>query len=262
MITTLKDFVPKGTKSNARHGLRRLRRLFLSVREGPAFTCPCCEYQGRFLAYGRSEGRRLNAQCPQCGALERHRLQFCVLKEVLGGDMLRDKRVLHFAPEKIIAKYLRPRAGEYVGADLYPSEDQVRADMRDLQFEDASFDLIYASHVLEHVDDDASALAEVRRVLRPGGMAILPVPIVADKTVEYPEPSPSEHYHVRAPGRDYYDRYRKYFADVTMRSSFDYDASYQLHVYEDRTIYPRDVAPLRPPMSGDRHVDEVPICRA
>ncbi len=41
---------------------------------------------------------------------------------------------------------------------------------------DAGFDLVFFNHVLEHIPDDQQALAEVHRILRPGGMLILGVP--------------------------------------------------------------------------------------
>ena len=44
-----------------------------------------------------------------------------------------------------------------------------RADAQDLPLQDASFDLVMANHMLYHVPDVARALAEVRRVLAPGG---------------------------------------------------------------------------------------------
>lgn len=45
-----------------------------------------------------------------------------------------------------------------------------------LPFPDAAFDAVILSEILEHVDREADALAEVRRVLKPGGLAILTVP--------------------------------------------------------------------------------------
>jgi SAM-dependent methyltransferase len=51
-----------------------------------------------------------------------------------------------------------------------------QADVTALPFPDASFDGAVLGEVLEHVEEDASALAEVRRVLRPGGGVALSVP--------------------------------------------------------------------------------------
>jgi SAM-dependent methyltransferase len=45
-----------------------------------------------------------------------------------------------------------------------------------LPFEDASFDLVTGLDVVEHLDDDVVGLSEMRRVLRPGGRAVLFVP--------------------------------------------------------------------------------------
>jgi SAM-dependent methyltransferase len=46
----------------------------------------------------------------------------------------------------------------------------------DLPFADASFDLVTALDVVEHLDDDLKGLREIRRVLKPGGFALLTVP--------------------------------------------------------------------------------------
>lgn len=60
---------------------------------------------------------------------------------------------------------------------------------------DESIDLLICNHVLEHVPDVGIALGEIRRVLRPGGVAILQVPIAMrlETTIELPlDSSPEE----------------------------------------------------------------------
>ena len=52
----------------------------------------------------------------------------------------------------------------------------VRADVRRLPFADASFDVIYSMGTIEHFDESADAVAEMARVLKPGGRVILGVP--------------------------------------------------------------------------------------
>jgi SAM-dependent methyltransferase len=51
-----------------------------------------------------------------------------------------------------------------------------RGDACALPFPDASFDLILATDIIEHVDDDALALREMRRVLKPDGRVLVTVP--------------------------------------------------------------------------------------
>jgi SAM-dependent methyltransferase len=46
-----------------------------------------------------------------------------------------------------------------------------------LPFADAAFDLVCAFDIVEHVDDDASALGEISRVAKPGAAILLSVPL-------------------------------------------------------------------------------------
>jgi len=47
------------------------------------------------------------------------------------------------------------------------------ADVQDLPFRDAAFDVVVANYVLHHVPDTARAVTELARVLRPGGVAVV-----------------------------------------------------------------------------------------
>lgn len=52
----------------------------------------------------------------------------------------------------------------------------VAGDLQRLDLPDASFDAVVCAEVLEHLDDDAAALARIARVLRPGGLLVVTVP--------------------------------------------------------------------------------------
>ena len=54
--------------------------------------------------------------------------------------------------------------------------DVKQGDARDLPFPDGEFDRIVAAEVLEHIPDDEAAIAELVRVLRPGGTIAVTVP--------------------------------------------------------------------------------------
>jgi SAM-dependent methyltransferase len=119
--------------------------------------------------------------------------------------------MLHFAPEPFFREFFTRRFGQYETADLKRKGVDHKVDLQQLPFGDKTYDFVFASHVLEHIPDDHKAIFEIHRILKPNGMAILPVPIYSEKTIEYPEPNPHEFFHVRAPGTDYFDRYERYF---------------------------------------------------
>nr|WP_240947761.1 class I SAM-dependent methyltransferase [Planosporangium mesophilum] len=54
--------------------------------------------------------------------------------------------------------------------------DVMRADARFLPLASSSMDLVVAFDIIEHIEDDVRAAAEFRRVLRPGGQALIAVP--------------------------------------------------------------------------------------
>ncbi len=170
-------------------------------------------------------------------------------------------KMLHFAPEKMFSEFFSAQFGDYETADLSMEGVDYKVDLQCMPFADSSYDFVFASHVLEHIPDDIEAMKEIYRILRPGGIAVLPVPIVAVETVEYPEPNPEEEYHCRAPGVDYMERFSQVFREVKVFSSDMFDDKYQLYVYEDRTRS-REHVPLRPVMSGRKHKDFVPVCFA
>ncbi len=198
----------------AKKPLRQLRSIFYF---GNGRFCPVCSRSSRkFLAGGIVP--RTDAQCARCGAFERHRLLWIYLSEHTDLFDRRSKQMLHVAPEKCFEARFREMIGEgYLTADLLDPAVMVRMDITDIQYPDQSFDVIYCSHVLEHVPDDIKAMREFQRVLKSDGWAILQVPITSEKTIEDPDiADPAQRLalfgqedHVRRYGPDYVDRLRE-----------------------------------------------------
>lgn len=222
--------------------------------------CPACGYEGRFSTAWAMTGRRAEAYCPACHAAERHRLQALVIRRLAEQFDFGSMSMLHVAPEAILQGRFRDEFGEYTTADLVREDVDLSFDLTDTPLESGSYDVVYASHVLEHIPDDRAAIAEIHRILAPGGFAVLPVPMVCERTVEYPRPVASEAGHVRAPGPDYFERFAAFDAVEVFRSR-DFGEEPQVYVVEDRTRYPNRYAPFRTPTPGYRHEDMVPVCR-
>lgn len=232
----------------------------LTHQKDASWACPICGYSGPFRSRKALTGVRLHAQCPGCGSLERHRIQYLAMGELFASQDMRRARMLHFAPEHFLATWFKHRVGTYETADISMPGVDHHVDLRKLPFRNGSYDFVFASHVLEHVDEDDLALGEIRRVLSPRGIAVLPVPVVSPRTVEYPAPNPHEEMHVRAPGEDYFERYRAHFPRIEFHRSSDFPADYQCFIHEDRSQWPTAEIPLRPAMPGARHEDVVPVC--
>ncbi|MEP1207421.1 MAG: methyltransferase domain-containing protein [Rhizobiaceae bacterium] len=146
--------------------------------------CPMCGYHGYFISVGNPS--RFDARCAQCGCRERHRLTWLWVTEG-GGNKLEGKRIIHFAPEAIWMKMMKDNP-LYETADLYQKGVDHQEDMTQLSFEDESFDVVMANHVLEHIDEDDKAISELYRILKKDGFALITVPINAGRNETYRNP--------------------------------------------------------------------------
>jgi SAM-dependent methyltransferase len=174
---------------------------------------------------------RKNALCPKCLALERHRLQWLYLKNKTGffSDTL---RVLHVAPEQPFEERFRKLENlEYITADLDSPIADYKCDIQQLPFSENEFDVVICNHVLEHVDDDTRAMSEILRVMKPGGYAILMVPLDFSRSETYENASittqkeRTKHFkqydHKRLYGTDYPDRLKKVGFRITEKNYMD-----------------------------------------
>lgn len=195
------------------HRQRLLGAVRSSIYRGDLVECPCCTASfSRFLPHrGREQ-----AKCPGCGSLERHRVLWLFLERET--DLFeRLGAMLHIAPEYALQRRFAQLPGlHYVTGDLdSPLADHV-LDVMDIPLAADSFDFLICNHVLEHVEDDRRALAEIQRVLAPGGWAILMCPVDRRRATTLEDPAavtPEQRHrvfgqsdHVRLYGRDYTDR--------------------------------------------------------
>ena len=224
------------------------------------YRCPLCGYEGHFISDWSLTGVRANAKCPKCDCSERHRIQWAVIDKLSRHYDFSQMSILHMSPEPFNGTQLKALFKEYATAEYNGIGADMAVDLTDCDLPDASYDVIYASHVFEHIPDDRAAAETVLRLLKPGGFAILPVPIVCEETVEYPEMVMTEFGHIRAPGPEYFDQFADLF-DIDTYSSADVDQSIQPWVYEDRSGYPSKWAPYRTPSPGKRHTDIVPVLK-
>lgn len=117
-------------------------------------------------------------ECPACGASDRNRHLLLYMEATDIFSAINGQVVVYFAPERTIARRIQQTGpSRYVRCDLFPGcPDIEQVDILAMPFADASIDLLIANHVLEHVADDLRAVGEIRRVLKPGGRAILQTP--------------------------------------------------------------------------------------
>jgi predicted SAM-dependent methyltransferase len=176
--------------------ITRKRIRFFGVR----CKCPLCKSFVRVLfpigddfpvikEHDVVGGGYRHALCPVCYSLDRERLLFLYLshKTTLFAGRY---RVLHIAPEQQVKTVLSQKMNlDYLTADLLESDVMIKMDVTDIQFHDDSFDAIICNHVLEHIIDDRKALAELYRVLKPLGWAILQVPISLSLGATYEDTS-------------------------------------------------------------------------
>lgn len=223
-------------------------KFFLLKKE--RFTCPICAYSGPF----KDKGSRKHAKCPKCGENERARLQNLVFKEIFRGVDCSRLCMLHIAPEKTFRDFFRAEFGHYVSADLYRSDVDFNFDVQKIPFEDASFDVVFASHVLEYPANDLQAIAEIRRILKPNGIAFLPVPIMHEKTIDL-EIRNVESRLMHEAGMDYFDRFSRFFDRVELHKSNMYSGQHQLLIYENS-----DQKPTELKAENGAFMDVVPVC--
>ena len=228
-----------------------VRPLLDFALRGSKFTDPIDgkSYRG-FLPYGYGKQRN-NVLAPGTLSLERHRLLWLYLKNETD-FFSAQKKVLHFAPEQAFLKRFRKMKNlDYTTTDLLSPIADVKADICNLPFADATFDVILCNHVLEHIPDDQKAMQELFRVMKPGGMGIFQVPQDLSREETFEDDSITDkkqraaifgqYDHVRVYGRDYFDRLRKVGFNVV---EVDYTAKLGTELVERHALASGEIIPV------------------
>ncbi len=124
--------------------------------------------------------------CPSCQATDRDRLYALFLNGyVTELESAEPVQIVEFGPSAPLSAFIKriiKSSGKdirYRTADFLTDNVDDKVDITDLQsYQTNQFDFFICSHVLEHVPDDRKALRELHRILKPGGKAILMVPII------------------------------------------------------------------------------------
>ena len=185
------------------------------LEDYPKRYCPVCQHLVR-REFKPGPGRRPDAACPRCRSLERMRFA-AILLDCLRPMIGRVGTLVEVAPSPMISQVLaRLEAERHVRIDIgYDRRTvDVTGSLTALPLADSSVDFLMCFHVLEHIPDDVTAISEIARVLRPGGLGMLQVPWRPGTTTdEDPNLTPEENTvrfgqrdHVRFYGDDFEGR--------------------------------------------------------
>lgn len=149
-------------------------------------ACNICRWAGdAFEGPAHSEF----AVCPRCGSISRDRFLFwCFVHRT---DASLGARVLETSP-RLGDDYRRAMGTwfDYTASDFdeRAHKGSVQLDLQDIDLPDSSVDVLLTPHVLEHVPETDRALAEIGRILAPGGRMYLQVPVLQGATAPPVEP--------------------------------------------------------------------------
>lgn len=162
-----------------------LRYNEIRQNRGSVYFCPICKKSFNQLNQFGDPPRK-NAMCFKCHSLERHRLLYWFLETKINlFTSVKNISLLHFAPEVFLFNKITSTPGiTYHPVDYDPAIYHKKGltevnftDITNIPHSGNTFDLIICNHVLEHIPDDAKAISEIYRVLKPGGQALLMIPI-------------------------------------------------------------------------------------
>ena len=165
--------------------------------------CSCCGWQGiKYGAYWGTTSNIYNFACPSCGSHPRHRTLSLFVPKWID---INSHEILHFAPERYLqTTFSRAMEGDNrVTTDITLAGVDCLSNINYLPFGNNSFEYLICIHVLEHIEDDLSAMRELCRVLKDDGVAVICIPETdEEETVEFGFEDPKKSHHWRDYGKD------------------------------------------------------------
>ncbi|APZ90578.1 methyltransferase domain-containing protein [Fuerstiella marisgermanici] len=194
----------------------------------PHFDCSICGYHGPFKdkRITRTPNLvRVDSKCLGCGAAERHRMLKLVIEELFGEGQADGKAVLHMAPEACMQPLISSKFATYHTADLFMEGVDFHEDVQDMSLASGSYDCVVISRVLTIPPDLNASIRELRRILKPDGIAIIAEIHSHQETVEFGE---MRKHRSRQVGIDILNRYAEHFSRVERYDAARYGSRFQL----------------------------------
>lgn len=146
------------------------RGIYSVIYKGNKHQCTVCNKKlSTFILLSGND-----LLCPNCGSLSRDRRLWQLEQQYLKPGI----SMLDFSPSRCLARRLLKRNDiNYLSTDL--SDNFIarhRFDITNINLADSSVDFITCYHILEHIEHDSKAMAELYRVLKPGGTALIQTP--------------------------------------------------------------------------------------
>jgi SAM-dependent methyltransferase len=162
-------------------------------RTASGVTCLACG--GRFLAFARYGLPPRRGLCPRCGSKPRHRALLLFLRRFVRPRLAAGSAVLEIGPSRSATRFVPQQRtigpAHYTAIDLdhrphharlRPPHRFQRMDAARLRFRAGTFDVILCNNVLGFAAADRAILTEIRRCLKPDGVAMVDVHVELART--------------------------------------------------------------------------------
>lgn len=162
-------------KETIKKNKQLLRKLYAPFFMGNKHECTICKKKCKQFIQINNHQDNL---CPFCGSISRDRRLFPIISTKLAQSTVQKTKVLDFSPSDSIYNQLsKNKKIDYKASDLSGNFNAAyQYDLTNIACEDNFFDYIICFHILEHIIDDAKAMSELFRILKPNGLVFIQTP--------------------------------------------------------------------------------------